>query len=67
MPYDEAKKMVEGKGFHSFLVNFQTKYPSYKLYSTSTRWIKDSQYICKLKGARGDLVIGWTGIHEKTL
>ena len=59
MNYYEATKYVEDNGWDSFLELLQQEYPNYRLYSVSTSWHKDNQYICKAKGTLGDVIIGW--------
>ncbi|MBT2696327.1 hypothetical protein J7E79_02610 [Bacillus sp. ISL-40] len=65
MSHDNAKQKVKEDGWDSFLETFQKDYEPYKLYSCSTYWYDDSQYICKFRGVYGDVVIGWDGIHNK--
>lgn len=59
MNYDEMVDYVSDNGFGDFLEILQEEYPEYKLYSISTSWYYNSQYICKVKGVYGDLIIGW--------
>ncbi|UII58134.1 hypothetical protein LS684_21160 (plasmid) [Cytobacillus spongiae] len=33
------------------------------LYYISSHWMENPKYICKAKGLKGDVVIGWKGIH----
>ncbi|MNV63243.1 hypothetical protein D3C71_1558260 [compost metagenome] len=64
MEYDEAKRMVDKKGWEYFVSYFNSR-KKLDLYSCSKDWYEDSKYICKLKGAKGDLIIGWCRIHSK--
>lgn len=57
--YDETKSFVEEQGWDSFLTKLKDEFPNRKLYSVSQSWYDDSQYLCKAKGAKGDVIIGW--------
>jgi hypothetical protein len=59
MNYDYAVMIVDSKGWEAFFQLLKNMYPSYHLYQVSKDWYEDDQYICKAKGARGDVVIGW--------
>jgi hypothetical protein len=65
--HDVAKQKVREEGWDSFLNDFQQQYDSYNLYSCSTYWFNanDPSYICKFRGTRGDVIIGWEGVHDK--
>lgn len=65
MNIEDARKMVDENSWDAFLAHFQNKYPKRRLYSCSKDWYKDEKYICKVKGVRGDILIGWYGIHIK--
>ena len=58
---EQAKEVVREKGWDAFLSRLQTEFPDRDLYSVSTSWYDNPKYICKAKGARGDVVIGWRG------
>ena len=64
MNHKKAKEIVKEKGFDGFMGYFEEEY-NYNFYSCSTYWEDDSKYICKLKGSKGDLIVGWEGIHDK--
>jgi len=34
-------------------------YPERELYSMSLDWRKDKQYVLKVKGVKGDVLVGW--------
>lgn len=59
MNYNKAVEYVINSGWDSFLELLQNEYPNYDLYSVSTSWLMDNQYICKAKGVFGDVIIGW--------
>lgn len=65
LSHDTAKQSVKENGWDSFLEDFQKEYESYNLYSCSTYWLDDPHYICKFRGTRGDIVVGWEGVHDK--
>lgn len=64
MNHDEAIMLVEEYGWDGFLNYFNDKYVNHNFYSCSTAWYDNSKYICKFKGSRGDLIIGWSGVHD---
>jgi hypothetical protein len=52
--HDIAKQKVREEGWDSFLNHFQQDYESYNLYSCS-----------KFRGTRGDVIVGWEGVHDR--
>ncbi|MNM63961.1 hypothetical protein D3C81_753370 [compost metagenome] len=56
--YNEAKMMVDKKGWNHFVRHFE-KIKKNGFYSCSKDWYDDPKYICKIKGDRGDLIVGW--------
>lgn len=64
MNWESAKNIVREKGWDGFLETFQTEHKELALYSCSTFWEDDKKYICKFKGAKGDLIVGWNGVHD---
>lgn len=61
--YNEAKKIVDDLGWNGFLNHFKELYPQMALYSCSQYWYEDDKYICKFRGLKGDLIIGWERVH----
>lgn len=59
MDHAAAKSYVEENGRDAFLGYLQNEYPDYGLSGYSTSWEDDQQYICKARGAYGDVIIGW--------
>ncbi len=59
MHYDKAMAIVEAEGNDTFLETIQAKYPEMELYTFSTAWQTDRNFGCKVKGAKGDLLIRW--------
>lgn len=57
--YDLAKILVEEKGILRWLLFLKSKHPEANLYSVSTDWLKDSNFLCKAKGTKGDILIHW--------
>jgi len=58
MNYETAKELVNSIGWDGFMQKMNDKYGR-NFYSISKDWYENKQYICKLKGARGDLIINW--------
>lgn len=58
MNHEATKNIVNDIGWDGFLQLMNDKY-SRNFYSVSNAWYDDRKYICKLKGARGDLIISW--------
>lgn len=65
MNHKKAKKMVNKKGWDEFFNHISDQYDDYNLYSCSQDWLDDKSYTCKFKGADGDVLIGWEGVHDK--
>ena len=59
MNIHEARNIVETEGWDGFLNYFSERYPDHEFYSASQSWYDDGKYICKLRGAYGDLIVGW--------
>ena len=47
-------------GVEGMLAGLQAKYPELGLYAVSVDWIENPEFICKLRGEFGDIVIGWS-------
>lgn len=58
MEYSEAIDLYNILGIEGLMNFFEERY-SFNFYSISTAWIDSSNYICKLKGAKGDLIVCW--------
>ena len=58
MNHESAKETVNKIGWDGFLQEMNDKY-SFNFYSVSNSWYDDKKFICKLKGAYGDLIINW--------
>lgn len=63
MNFGEAKSIVDKEGWEGFLSYFQNKFPERRLYACSQSWYDDKKYICKIRGTRGDIIIGWYDVH----
>ena len=63
MEYEKAKGIVKEEGWDGFLEHFEEAFDC-SFFSCSTYWPDDSKYICKLKGMKGDKIVGWKGIHD---
>ena len=59
MSYSVATAIVFRFGLTGFLTILQLRFPALGLYSVSTPWLHDAKFICKAKGARGDLIVSW--------
>jgi hypothetical protein len=60
MSYWAAKLYVKIFGWSAFLAMMQKRFPDLNLYKVSQSWFFDgAQYICKLKGTYGDVIITW--------
>ena len=59
LDYLNAVQFVNINGWDKFLEMFKEKYPQFELYSCSISWLYDEDYICKIKGIYGDLIINW--------
>lgn len=64
MYHDEAKAIVKESGFEGFVEKLDHEF-GYNFFSCGIHWYDDSKFICKLKGAKGDIIIGWYGVHDK--
>lgn len=63
--YDQMKQFVKENGWDEFLLLLQNEFPAHRLYAVSQGWYYDgSKYICKARGTRGDVIVGWHGIHN---
>lgn len=62
MDHAEAKQIVQSEGYDAFIRKVDEGF-HYGLSSASQYWEKDPKYICKMKGRKGDVIIGWTGTH----
>lgn len=63
MNYKDAKTIVKEFGFEGFVEKLEREF-GYDFFGCSTYWYDDSKFICKMKGSRGDIIIGWLGIHD---
>jgi hypothetical protein len=63
LDYEGTRNYVNEVGFDQFVAELEKEY-SYRFFSCSEAWLMDPKFICKLKGARGDLIIGWKGVHD---
>lgn len=63
MEYEDGKAIVDVWGWEGFVNYFEDQF-NYRFFTCSQYWYDDSQYICKMKGANGDIIIGWQGIHD---
>lgn len=56
--YDYLKKIVDNSGFEGLVDEFEKTY-NFDFYSVSTDWYdhKTKDFVCKLKGTKGDVVI----------
>lgn len=61
--YEETKQLWREVGFDGLVALLDEQYKR-SFYSCSIHWIDNPQYILKLKGGKGDLVVGWKGIHD---
>lgn len=59
MKHDEAVKNVDEKGWDGFLEDLQDEFKEHDLYAVSQSWYESDEYICKARGERGDVIIGW--------
>lgn len=59
MEHSEAVEYVNDFGNEAFMDVMREEFPNYDLGSMSIHWERDSKYICKMKGTRGDIIIGW--------
>lgn len=64
MKHDSAKEYVRVFGIEKFVDMLEDSYKG-RFYSCSDYWISDPKYVCKLKGANRDLIIGWYGVHDR--
>ncbi|MCM3387287.1 hypothetical protein M3649_03960 [Ureibacillus chungkukjangi] len=58
MEYSEAIDLYNILGIDGLMNFFEERY-NFKFFYISTAWIDSNNYICKLKGERGDLIIIW--------
>lgn len=55
--YDHFSVLVKNFGWNGLLEHLNNVIPSFNLYSVSQDWLENRKYICKARGARGDLII----------
>jgi hypothetical protein len=60
---DEMKAIVREKGWDVFLDHMGEEEET-SFFSCSTAWYEEEKYICKFKGAKRDMIVGWKGIHD---
>lgn len=41
------------------LDRLKTKYPERELYCVSLDWKRSKEFICKARGVKGDVIVGW--------
>ena len=58
MDYSECFNFVEEYGMDAFLEKLNDLFPNRKLYTFTTAWLEDRNYICKARGLHGDVLIG---------
>lgn len=63
MDYEEARSVVEDSGMNGFVKKIESIFEG-DFYSCSNSWLDDSKFICKLKGEKRDVIIGWNEIHD---
>lgn len=63
MKHKDAKKFVRKYGYDAFIEEMNNEF-DYDLGSASMHWERDDKYICKMRGGRGDIIIGWEGRHD---
>lgn len=61
--HDEAKQKVKEHGMEGFVQDLENEYHG-DFYGCSLAWLDEPSFICKLKGGKRDLIIGWEGIHD---
>lgn len=59
MNHEKAKEFVRLHGYDKFIEQMNEEFPDYDLGSASIHWERDPKYICKMRGMRGDIIIGW--------
>lgn len=64
MDHEKTKLIVDEKGWSGFIEHVNGYFVNYELYSCSQDWYDNSEYICKLRGTNGDVIIGWHGVHD---
>ena len=64
MSYKVAKAIYDLSGPDALLNVFQFRFPNLDLYSLSDGWLENSQYICKAKGSKGDLIVTWFDMDQ---
>ncbi|MDF2533988.1 MAG: hypothetical protein K0R18_145 [Bacillales bacterium] len=70
MNYEEACELIRNNGWDDFLALLNEKFPKYNLKGCSMSWYEEkdgSKFICKAKGSRGDVIVGWYGVHDKAM
>ena len=58
--HSDTKEIVDIYGWDTLLDKLNGDFPGRSLYSVSTDWHNDSQYLCKARGSKGDVIIGWS-------
>lgn len=54
--YQFVKDLVDKMGWNGFVNYFEEQY-GFDFYTCSKDWYKNKEYVCKLKGAKGDLLL----------
>lgn len=58
--YDKLKNILNEKGNDYFLKMFN-RFSKKEFYNFTESWIENKNYILKLKGSNGDLIVCWGG------
>lgn len=60
MDYNKCLEIVSEEGGRDrFLGILQAMFPQQKVYKYSTGWIESAEFICKVRGDNGDVIIRW--------
>jgi len=58
LDWEETRNFVKTFGFEKFEEEMEDKFHG-GFFSCSVDWLEDPKYICKLKGSKRDIIIGW--------
>ena len=56
--YSTALKLHNALGSDGFIKHFNDLF-NLDLYSMSNAWIESNEYICKMRGVKGDIILVW--------
>lgn len=60
MDWEQAAQIVKDFGWNGWMGYMTAKFPSHDFFQASQDWFRlGPEYIAKLKGASGDVLIGW--------